>query len=61
MQLFFLKSNRLTQFIAKLQIFEKTAVYSLGKMPKIGLKIICELSIPSERAHFKLLNATFLF
>ena len=43
-------------------IFEKkNTVYRLVKMPDLGWKNVLELSIPSERAHFELLNATFSF
>ena len=39
----------------------KTAVYRLGKLAKMGWKILRELSTPSERAHFELLVALSKF
>ena len=35
--------------------------YSNAVLVKFGLEIICDLSMPSEGAHFELLIATFLF
>ena len=31
----------------------------MGKKSNLGWKIICELSTPTDRAHFEPLNATF--
>ena len=47
----------LVQKIFLSQFCEKVQSIALGKLQKMGWKIRSELRMPSERAHFELLNA----